>query len=93
VVRHDPKKWTEFKRRCFAELENAPQSWQPLLEAAETSDITLVFGTKDVEHNNAVALKSYLEEKPTAERRKEMQLVVRGKMSEESVGKLTNRIS
>jgi len=71
---HDPKKWTEFRRRYFAELENALESWQPLLEAAEASDITLVFSAKDVEHNNAVALQSYLEKKMAAARRKTPQL-------------------
>ena len=71
---HDPAKWAEFQRRYFAELENAPESWQPLLEAAQAGDITLVFSAKDVEHNNAVALKSYLERKLAAGRRKTPQL-------------------
>jgi len=33
------------------------------LEAAQESNITLVFGARDEEHNNAVALKSYLEKR------------------------------
>lgn len=58
---HDPARWEEFHRRYQAELEQKPESWQPLLEAAARGDITLVYGAKDVEHNDAVALKAYLE--------------------------------
>lgn len=58
---HDPARWEEFQRRYQAELEQKPESWQPLLEAAARGDITLVYGAKDVEHNDAVALKAYLE--------------------------------
>lgn len=60
---HKPAKWKEFQRRYFAELKERPQTWKPLLEAAQERDITLVYGARDTEHNNAVALKSYLEKK------------------------------
>jgi uncharacterized protein YeaO (DUF488 family) len=36
-----------------------------LLDAAEQSDITLLYSAHDLEHNNAIVLKSYLEEKLT----------------------------
>lgn len=58
---HDPAKWGEFQTRYFAELDQKPEAWQPLLEAAREEDICLVFSARDEEHNNAVALKSYLE--------------------------------
>lgn len=58
---HEPARWNEFHHRYFAELDGNPQAWQPLLEAARHGDITLVFGARDTEHNNAVALKDYLE--------------------------------
>lgn len=60
---HEPAKWKEFQRRYFAELNQKPEAWQPLLEAAKEGDITLVFSAHDEEHNNAVALKSYLEKR------------------------------
>ena len=60
---HDPAKWKEFQRRYFAELRKSPETWQPLLEAARAGSITLIFSAKDEEHNNAVALKSFLEKK------------------------------
>ena len=60
---HEPVKWKEFQRRYFAELDEQPDTWKALLEAARENDITLVFSARDIEHNNAVALKSYLEKK------------------------------
>ncbi len=58
---HDPARWDEFQRRYFAELDAQPEAWWPLLEAARRGTITLLFGARDIEHNNAVALKAYLE--------------------------------
>lgn len=66
---HDPHKWDEFRRRYFAELDRRPETWQPLLEAARTGTVTLVFSARDTEHNNAVALKEYLEKRLGAVRR------------------------
>lgn len=60
---HDPKKWEEFQRRYFAELDRKPEAWKPLLEAARQGTITLLFSTRDLEHNSAVALRAYLEAK------------------------------
>ena len=60
---HEPAKWPEFQRRYFAELNRQPETWALLLENARTKDITLVFSARDIGHNNAVALKAYLEKK------------------------------
>ena len=58
---HDPARWNEFQHRYRAELQHQPQLWKPLLDAARKGTITLVFSSHDVEHNNAVALKEFLE--------------------------------
>jgi len=58
---HDPAKWAEFRRRYFRELDTRPEAWKPLLEAARRGTVTLLFSARDAEHNNAVALKEYLE--------------------------------
>ena len=58
---HEPAKWPEFQWRYFRELDEKPEIWQPLWRAAREGDITLVFSANDPEHNNAVALKNYLE--------------------------------
>ncbi len=60
---HEPAKWKEFQRRYFAELDEKPGAWQPLLEEAQQGDLTLVFAAHEAEHNNAVALKNYLEKR------------------------------
>jgi uncharacterized protein YeaO (DUF488 family) len=58
---HDPAKWDEFKKRYARELEQRPEALEELLEKARAGHVTLVFGAKDIEHNNAVALKEILE--------------------------------
>jgi uncharacterized protein YeaO (DUF488 family) len=58
---HDPAKWSDFRRRYRAELQHNPKGWNPLLDAARKGTITLVFSSHDVEHNNAVVLKEFLE--------------------------------
>lgn len=59
---HDPAKWKEFQRRYRAELDDNPKTWQPLLEAAQVGNLTLLFSSHDTENNNAVVLKSWLEQ-------------------------------
>lgn len=60
---HDPTRWTEFQRRYRVELDRRPAGWRPLLAAAHRAKITLIYSARDPKHNNAVALKSYLESK------------------------------
>jgi uncharacterized protein YeaO (DUF488 family) len=60
---HDPKRWAEFVRRYRAELDEHPDVWAPLRDAAERGRVVLVFGAKDEAHNNAVALRAYIEGK------------------------------
>lgn len=60
---HDPAKWKEFQRRYRAELSDKPENWEPLLDAARDGDVTLLFSAHDMEHNNAVVLKTLLEER------------------------------
>lgn len=60
---HDPARWEEFQRRYFAELDEKPEAWQPILEAARRGNVTLLYSARDSEHNNAVALKLYLDQR------------------------------
>lgn len=57
---HDPAKWTEFRRRYTSELDANPEGWQPLLAAALSGPLTLLYSSRDREHNNAVVLRDYL---------------------------------
>jgi uncharacterized protein YeaO (DUF488 family) len=66
---HDPGKWQEFRRRYFAELDRAPDAWAPIADAARRGVVTLLYSSHDTEHNNAVALKEYVEHKAGAKSR------------------------
>ena len=57
---HDPLKWIEFRDRYFLELSRNPEAVEQLTEQLHRGVVTLVYGAKDKEHNQAVALKAYL---------------------------------
>ena len=68
---HDPLKWSQFRTRYFRELDSDPAVWQPIVTAARGGVVTLIYSSHDEEHNNAVALKEYLEtRRPPASRAK-----------------------
>lgn len=58
---HDPEKWVRFRRKYFLELERRTEAWEPILKAAQRGAVTLLYSSHDTEHNNAVALKDFLE--------------------------------
>jgi uncharacterized protein YeaO (DUF488 family) len=57
---HDPDKWTEFQMRYRAELRNNQEQVSLLKQEAAKGSITLVYGAKDEEHNEAVVLQKLL---------------------------------
>src|SRR5688572_15687759 len=57
---HDPKKWSEFQRRYFAELAGHPEACERIRSVGRHGRVTLVYSAHDTEHNNAVALRKYL---------------------------------
>jgi len=61
--KHDPKKWEQFQRRYRRELDANPEALRPIVEAAGSGNVTLVYSSHDAEHNNAVVLKDYVEGK------------------------------
>lgn len=66
---HDPAKWDEFQRRYFAELDSKPEVWKPIVEATAKRPVTLLYSSHDTAHNNAVALKKYLESRMGTKKR------------------------
>ena len=58
---HDPRRWTEFRRRYFAELRLQREAWQPLLSEARRRRGTFVYAAHDLAHNGAIALKAFLD--------------------------------
>jgi len=60
---HDPQRWDIFRRRYARELDSRKDAWQPIVSAARRGHVTLVYSSRDTEHNNAVALQQYLRSK------------------------------
>ena len=57
---HDPKKWDEFKRRFFKELDKNPSAVNQFLNVVGNENATLLFSSREIKLNNAFALKTYL---------------------------------
>lgn len=60
---HDVPNWDAFRAAYFAELDTNPSAVQSLIDYARSGMLTLVYGARDTEHNNAAVLKDYLESK------------------------------
>ena len=57
---HDPEKWKEFQTRYRAELRQNTEQVSLLKQEAARGVVTLLFGAKDEEHNEAVVLQKLL---------------------------------
>lgn len=60
---HDAKRWKEFVRRYRAELREHGAELAELRSRARKQPVTLLFGARDIGHNEAVVLREVLEEK------------------------------
>lgn len=58
---HDPNKWEEFKKRYYKELDAKEGLIEQLIASAKGKTIVLLYGAKDTQHNQALALKEYFE--------------------------------
>ncbi len=58
---HDVRNWPEFRERYFRELDGKSELVDKIIEKSRTWDIILLYGAQDESHNNAVALKEYIE--------------------------------
>jgi uncharacterized protein YeaO (DUF488 family) len=56
---HEPDRWPEFRTRYIAELRQNP-AVDELRELVRDGRVTLLFGARDAEHNNAVVLREVL---------------------------------
>ncbi len=54
---HDPGKWDEFRKRYKEELNKNKEAVSILTDKLKQGDVTLVYGSKDEEHNEALVLK------------------------------------
>ena len=53
---HDPEKWPEFQRRYRRELRARDDLVREIAKLAARGRVTLVYGARDEEHNDAVVL-------------------------------------
>jgi uncharacterized protein YeaO (DUF488 family) len=60
---HDRDRWDEFKAHYFEELDANREVVERIIREAGKRPVTLLFSSKELEFNNAVALKEYLERK------------------------------
>ena len=57
---HDPARWDDFRKRYRAELQEHTAELDELKAHAAKRRLTLLFGARDTEHNQAVVLKDVL---------------------------------
>jgi uncharacterized protein YeaO (DUF488 family) len=60
---HDPGKWEEFKKRYEDELNHNSEAVAQLRAHLAQGTVTLVYGAKDQEYNDAVVLQEYLRQR------------------------------
>jgi uncharacterized protein YeaO (DUF488 family) len=60
---HDPKKWRSFRARYQTELKQHPDQLKLLKSKLKEGTVTLIYGARDQEHNEALVLKEFLERK------------------------------
>lgn len=57
---HDPDRWSEFKRRYRSELRQHKDLLDELRKMTRQGTVTLLYGARDEEHNDAVVLREVL---------------------------------
>ncbi len=59
---HDPKKWEEFQKKYAEELASKQELLKEIKRIEkEKGTVTLLYSAKDLDHNNAAALKTILQ--------------------------------
>lgn len=57
---HDPSRWDEFRRRYRSELAEKRDAVAVLRSLARQGTLTLVYGARDTEHNEAIVLRDVI---------------------------------
>ncbi len=60
---HDPARWVGFQDKYRAELRELGDKLDELRARAKKEPVTLLYGAKDTEHNQAVVLRDVLAER------------------------------
>jgi uncharacterized protein YeaO (DUF488 family) len=56
---HDPEKWKEFQKKYLKELKENKEAVNELKEHLKKGTVSLLYGAKDQQHNEAEVLKEY----------------------------------
>ncbi|MBV2144367.1 DUF488 domain-containing protein [Falsochrobactrum sp. TDYN1] len=57
---HDPARWDEFQRKYRKEIEGNLPALREITDRAKGKTLTLLYGAKDQEHNQAVVLFNFM---------------------------------
>lgn len=68
---HDPARWEEFQRRYHAELKTNRDLLGQLKTHAKKGPVMLLYSAKDEQHNQAIALRSFLLKRPVSRKTRE----------------------
>ena len=60
---HDPEKCSGFRGRYETELRHNDDLIKTITDKAKEGTVTLIYGARDEEHNEALVLKQFLEKK------------------------------
>lgn len=58
---HDPEKWRDFQARYRDELREQKDALKLLKQKSNEQTVTLLYGARDEEHNEALVLKKLLD--------------------------------
>ena len=57
---HDPEKWKEFQKKYRIELKQNKEALDRLMDYIKKGKVTLLYGAKDEEHNEAQVIKDFI---------------------------------
>jgi len=60
---HDPNKWIQFRAKYNKELKNKDEELNIIKQRLKKSTVTLLFGAKDKEHNQAIVLLEFIQKR------------------------------
>jgi len=60
---HDPARWKQFRQRYWKELKGKKDDVDVLRHKAREGKVTFIYAAHDEEHNGALALKEFIEQR------------------------------
>jgi uncharacterized protein YeaO (DUF488 family) len=60
---HDPARWKQFKQRYWKELKYKKDDVDVLRRKARQGRVTFIYAAHDEEHNGALALKEFIQQR------------------------------